>query len=133
MEAEASQPRKDTTTCSTDLIEFVQHMIREHGEDYKVRDDPASSRKPAGAPCVTAVLGLVTGHGARREELLSRHTQTNQEEGGLIQALSRRRARRLPRCAAASDVVLRETYPLWWRSEPDCRRFRIVYIMYFIG
>ncbi|XP_060792475.1 nucleolar protein 16 [Neoarius graeffei] len=35
MEEEASLPRKDTTTCSNDLIEFVQHMIREHGEDYK--------------------------------------------------------------------------------------------------
>ncbi|XP_027033004.2 nucleolar protein 16 [Tachysurus fulvidraco] len=35
MEEEANLPRKDTTTCSTDLIEFVQHMIREHGEDYK--------------------------------------------------------------------------------------------------
>ncbi|KAF5897399.1 nucleolar protein 16, partial [Clarias magur] len=35
MEKEASLPRKDNTTCSSDLIEFVQHMIREHGEDYK--------------------------------------------------------------------------------------------------
>ncbi|XP_053505288.1 nucleolar protein 16 [Ictalurus furcatus] len=35
MEEEASLPRKDTTTCSTDLIEYVQHMIREHGENYK--------------------------------------------------------------------------------------------------
>lgn len=44
MEEEASLPRKDTTTCSTDLIEYVQHMIREHGEDYKVRDGRALSR-----------------------------------------------------------------------------------------
>ncbi|KAI5096887.1 nucleolar protein 16 [Silurus meridionalis] len=35
LEEEASQLRKDTTTCSTDMIEFVQHMIREHGENYK--------------------------------------------------------------------------------------------------
>ncbi|KAK3555149.1 hypothetical protein QTP86_009988 [Hemibagrus guttatus] len=35
MEEEANLPRKDNTTCSTDLIEYVQHMIREHGEDYK--------------------------------------------------------------------------------------------------
>ncbi|TSP68532.1 Nucleolar protein 16 [Bagarius yarrelli] len=35
MEEAANQPRKDTTTCSTDLIEYVQHMIREHGEDYR--------------------------------------------------------------------------------------------------
>ncbi|KAB5548652.1 hypothetical protein PHYPO_G00058050 [Pangasianodon hypophthalmus] len=35
MEEEANVPRKDNTTCSTDIIEFVQHMIREYGEDYK--------------------------------------------------------------------------------------------------
>ncbi|XP_062867400.1 nucleolar protein 16 [Trichomycterus rosablanca] len=35
MEAEASLPAKDKTTCSSDLTEYVQHMIREHNEDYK--------------------------------------------------------------------------------------------------
>ncbi|XP_066501854.1 nucleolar protein 16 [Hoplias malabaricus] len=35
MEAEASLPKKDTTTCSNDITEFVQYMIREHSEDYK--------------------------------------------------------------------------------------------------
>lgn len=85
MEEEANLPRKDTTTCSTDLIEFVQHMIREHGEDYKVRGGHASSRKPADAfHSVSVLLGLVTGHGKGWEELLSRHTQTNQEESGLV-------------------------------------------------
>lgn len=44
MEEEASLPRKDNTTCSTDIIQFVQHMIREYGEDYKVRDGRALSR-----------------------------------------------------------------------------------------
>ncbi|KAL7844631.1 hypothetical protein SRHO_G00231700 [Serrasalmus rhombeus] len=35
MEAEASLPTSDKPTCSNDLIEFVQHMIREYNEDYK--------------------------------------------------------------------------------------------------
>ncbi|KAL6470346.1 hypothetical protein MHYP_G00214650 [Metynnis hypsauchen] len=35
MEAEASLPTSDQPTCSSDLIEFVQHMIREYNEDYK--------------------------------------------------------------------------------------------------
>ncbi|CAI5642653.1 nucleolar protein 16 [Oreochromis niloticus] len=35
LEAEASLPGKDTKTLSTDLIEYVQYMIREHNEDYK--------------------------------------------------------------------------------------------------
>lgn len=37
LEAEASLPGKDTKTLSTDLIEYVQYMIREHNQDYKVR------------------------------------------------------------------------------------------------
>lgn len=28
---------KDTKTLSSDLIEYVQHMIREHNDNYKVR------------------------------------------------------------------------------------------------
>ncbi|XP_028323458.1 nucleolar protein 16 [Gouania willdenowi] len=35
LEMEASRPEKDTKTLSSDLIEYVQHMIREHGDDYK--------------------------------------------------------------------------------------------------
>ncbi|XP_047463751.1 nucleolar protein 16 [Mugil cephalus] len=35
LEAEASLPGKDCKTLSTDLIEYVQHMIREHNENYK--------------------------------------------------------------------------------------------------
>jgi hypothetical protein len=35
--AEASLPEKDTKTLSTDLIEYVQYMVREHSENYKVR------------------------------------------------------------------------------------------------
>ncbi|XP_051533714.1 nucleolar protein 16 [Myxocyprinus asiaticus] len=35
MEAEASLKGKDRTTCSTDMTEYVQHMVREHNEDYK--------------------------------------------------------------------------------------------------
>ncbi|XP_063342370.1 nucleolar protein 16 [Pelmatolapia mariae] len=35
LEAEASLPGKDTKTLSTDLIEYVQYMIREHNQDYK--------------------------------------------------------------------------------------------------
>lgn len=34
---EASRPAKNTKSLSTDLIEYVQHMIREHKENYKVR------------------------------------------------------------------------------------------------
>uniref|UniRef100_A0A8C7SJ90 Nucleolar protein 16 n=1 Tax=Oncorhynchus mykiss TaxID=8022 RepID=A0A8C7SJ90_ONCMY len=33
--AEASLPEKDTKTLSTDLIEYVQYMVREHSENYK--------------------------------------------------------------------------------------------------
>ncbi|XP_030649662.1 nucleolar protein 16 [Chanos chanos] len=35
LEAEASLPSNTKTTCSTDMIEYVQHMVREHNEDYK--------------------------------------------------------------------------------------------------
>ncbi|XP_023700552.1 nucleolar protein 16 [Paramormyrops kingsleyae] len=35
MEAQAKLPKQDTRTVSTDMIEYVQHMIREHKEDYK--------------------------------------------------------------------------------------------------
>ncbi|CAM4671229.1 hypothetical protein PO909_008450 [Leuciscus waleckii] len=35
MEAEASVRGKDKTTCSTDMIEYVQYMVKEHNEDYK--------------------------------------------------------------------------------------------------
>uniref|UniRef100_A0AAQ5ZAS4 Nucleolar protein 16 n=1 Tax=Amphiprion ocellaris TaxID=80972 RepID=A0AAQ5ZAS4_AMPOC len=35
LQEEASLPEKDTKTLSSDLIEFVQHMIREHKDDYK--------------------------------------------------------------------------------------------------
>ncbi|XP_010869263.1 nucleolar protein 16 [Esox lucius] len=33
--AEASLPVKDTKTLSTDLIEYVQYMLREHSDNYK--------------------------------------------------------------------------------------------------
>ena len=36
MEEEASQRFDDDKSLSRDLIDFVQHMVREHGEDYKV-------------------------------------------------------------------------------------------------
>lgn len=36
LEEEASRPEKDTKTLSSDLVEYVQHMIREHGANYKV-------------------------------------------------------------------------------------------------
>lgn len=55
------------------------------------------------------LLNLVTGHGERREELLSRHAQTNQEESGLVQALSRRGARHLPRLVTFSDLIMNQT------------------------
>lgn len=35
MEVEASLRREDRTTCSTDIIEYVQYMVKEHNEDYK--------------------------------------------------------------------------------------------------
>lgn len=35
METAASLRGKNTKTCSNDLTEFVQHMIREYNEDYK--------------------------------------------------------------------------------------------------
>uniref|UniRef100_A0A3B3ZHJ6 Nucleolar protein 16 n=1 Tax=Periophthalmus magnuspinnatus TaxID=409849 RepID=A0A3B3ZHJ6_9GOBI len=35
MEEEASLPEKDTKTLSSDLIEYVQYMIREHKDNYK--------------------------------------------------------------------------------------------------
>lgn len=33
--AEASLPEKDSKTLSSDLIEYVQYMIREHKDNYK--------------------------------------------------------------------------------------------------
>ncbi|XP_061659331.1 nucleolar protein 16 [Syngnathoides biaculeatus] len=35
LEEEANLPRKPTKTLSSDLIEYVQHMIREYKDDYK--------------------------------------------------------------------------------------------------
>lgn len=35
MEAEASQRGNKKLTCSNDIIEYVQHMVREHNENYK--------------------------------------------------------------------------------------------------
>ncbi|KAM9847297.1 nucleolar protein 16 [Aulostomus maculatus] len=35
LEQEASLPEKDTKTLSSDLLEYVQHMIREHKDNYK--------------------------------------------------------------------------------------------------
>ncbi|XP_029942481.1 nucleolar protein 16 [Salarias fasciatus] len=35
LQEEASRPEKDTKTLSSDLLEFVQHMIRQHGDDIK--------------------------------------------------------------------------------------------------
>lgn len=37
MEEEASQRGNKKLTCSRDMIEYVQHMVREHNENYKVR------------------------------------------------------------------------------------------------
>lgn len=37
LEEEASRPEKDTKTLSADLIEYVQYMVREHKDNYKVR------------------------------------------------------------------------------------------------
>lgn len=38
LEEEASRPEKDSKTLSSDLIEYVQHMIREHGDNFKVSE-----------------------------------------------------------------------------------------------
>ncbi|KAM7374039.1 hypothetical protein PAMP_006716 [Pampus punctatissimus] len=35
LEEEASRPERDSKTLSSDLIEYVQHMIREHKDDFK--------------------------------------------------------------------------------------------------
>uniref|UniRef100_A0A672QVJ1 Nucleolar protein 16 n=1 Tax=Sinocyclocheilus grahami TaxID=75366 RepID=A0A672QVJ1_SINGR len=35
MEVEASLRGEDRTTCSTDMTEYVQYMVKEHNEDYK--------------------------------------------------------------------------------------------------
>ncbi|XP_042354495.1 nucleolar protein 16 [Plectropomus leopardus] len=35
LEEEASRPEKDTKTLSSDLIEYAQYMIREHGDNFK--------------------------------------------------------------------------------------------------
>uniref|UniRef100_A0A3P8X4G4 Nucleolar protein 16 n=1 Tax=Cynoglossus semilaevis TaxID=244447 RepID=A0A3P8X4G4_CYNSE len=35
LEEEAGRPQKNSKTLSSDLIEFVQHMIREHQDDHK--------------------------------------------------------------------------------------------------
>lgn len=36
MEYEASLPEKKSNTLSRDLIDYVQYMIQNHGENYKV-------------------------------------------------------------------------------------------------
>ncbi|XP_013859524.1 nucleolar protein 16 [Austrofundulus limnaeus] len=35
LQEEASLPEKDCKTLSSDLIQYVQHMVREHKDDYK--------------------------------------------------------------------------------------------------
>jgi len=54
LEAEANRPVKDTKTLSTDMQEYVQHMIRHHGENSKAmardeknyyQDTPAQIRR----------------------------------------------------------------------------------------
>ncbi|CAN9501038.1 unnamed protein product [Ophioblennius macclurei] len=35
LQEEAARPQKDTKTLSSDLLEFVQHLIRQHGDDLK--------------------------------------------------------------------------------------------------
>lgn len=40
LEEEASRPEKESKTLSTDLIEYVQYMVREHSDNYKVRSRP---------------------------------------------------------------------------------------------
>uniref|UniRef100_A0A673LRJ2 Nucleolar protein 16 n=1 Tax=Sinocyclocheilus rhinocerous TaxID=307959 RepID=A0A673LRJ2_9TELE len=35
MEVEASLRGEDRTICSTDMIEYVQYMVKEHNQDYK--------------------------------------------------------------------------------------------------
>jgi len=35
LEEEANRPEKDTKTLSSDLIEYAQHMIREHKDNFK--------------------------------------------------------------------------------------------------
>uniref|UniRef100_A0A3Q3X6T4 Nucleolar protein 16 n=1 Tax=Mola mola TaxID=94237 RepID=A0A3Q3X6T4_MOLML len=35
LEEEASRPEKDSKTLSSDLVDFVQYMIREHSDNYK--------------------------------------------------------------------------------------------------
>lgn len=49
LEYEASLPEKKSETLSRDLIDYVQYMIRNHGENYKV-----------GGPCLCQVR--VRGH-----------------------------------------------------------------------
>ncbi|XP_026184225.1 nucleolar protein 16 [Mastacembelus armatus] len=35
LEEEAGRPEKDTKTLSSDLVEYVQYMVREHKDNYK--------------------------------------------------------------------------------------------------
>nr|XP_020470817.1 nucleolar protein 16 [Monopterus albus] len=35
LQEEASRPEKDSKTLSSDLVEYIQHMIREHKDNYK--------------------------------------------------------------------------------------------------
>lgn len=46
LEEEASRPEKDSKTLSSDLIEYVQHMIREHGDNFKVSETPTPPPTP---------------------------------------------------------------------------------------
>lgn len=53
---EASRPAKNTKSLSTDLIEYVQHMIREHKDNFKVRVGMVLSTVTLS--CLYARLGL---------------------------------------------------------------------------
>lgn len=98
-----------------DLLRWSNWICSAHDQGIRWRLQGKRRSSPCVNPseavtrrrCVTVVSDdLVTGHGARREELLSRHTETNQEESGTVQALSPGGARRLRRVSAGTDVTL---------------------------
>lgn len=89
MEVEASHRGEDKTTCSTDMTEFVQHMVKEYNEDYKVKESHINDHRHCKKDSFDSshywlcFIGI-SGNGKGWEKLLSGHTKADQTKSGII-------------------------------------------------
>lgn len=84
MEVEASLRGESRTTCSTDMTEYVQYMVKEHNEDYKVKESciyqwSSQTLKQDSFDSSHNWLCFIgiSGNGKGWEKLLSGHTKAD--------------------------------------------------------